>query len=167
MTIDAKTRAQSPEERLYRIMLLFGMGVDESKGKLVPGPNGHLDLQEDYNLDHKVFHDMVDSMRMFAARIGKNGEKDLTVLLWSESAKAQLTAHPLGGCPMGDNSSDGVVNGFGQVFSNNSSLTYKDLYVVDGSIIPNALGVNPSLTISALAFKISEQITGAKKYWPR
>ena len=40
LTMDAKTRAQSPEERLYRIMLLFGMGVDESKGKLVPGPNG-------------------------------------------------------------------------------------------------------------------------------
>ncbi len=38
LTIDAKTRAQSPEERLYRIMLLFGMGVDGSKGKLVPGP---------------------------------------------------------------------------------------------------------------------------------
>ncbi len=41
----------------------------------------HLDLQEEYNLDHKVFHDMVDAMRMFAARIGKNGEKDLTVLI--------------------------------------------------------------------------------------
>ena len=127
----------------------------------------HLDLQEDYNLDHKVFHDMVEAMKMFAARIGKNGEKDLTVLLWSESAKAQITAHPLGGCPMGHNSSDGVVNGFGQVFRDNSSSPYKDLYVVDGSIIPNALGVNPSLTISALAFKIAEQITGAKKYWPR
>ena len=68
---------------------------------------------------------------------------------------------------MADNSNDGVVNGFGQVFRNNSSSTYKDLYVVDGSIIPNALGVNPSLTISALAFKIAEQITDAKKYWPR
>ena len=167
LTMDAKTRAQSPEERLYRIMLLFGMGVDESKGKLVPGPNGHLDLQDNYNLDHKVFHDMVDSMRMFAARIGNNGEKDLTVLLWSESDKSQITAHPLGGCPMANNFNDGVVNGLGQVFRNNSSSTYKDLYVVDGSIIPNALGVNPSLTISALAFKIAEQITGAKKYWPR
>lgn len=68
---------------------------------------------------------------------------------------------------MANNSNDGVVNGLGQVFRNNSSSTYKDLYVVDKSIIPTALGVNPSLTISALAFKIAEQITGAKKYWPR
>jgi choline dehydrogenase-like flavoprotein len=167
LTMDVKTRAQSPEERLYRIMLLFGMGIDESKGKLVPGPNGHLDLQENYNLNHKVFHDMVDSMRMFAARIGRNGEKDLTVLLWSEADKTQITAHPLGGCPMGHNFSDGVVDGFGQVFRDDSSSPYKDMYVVDGSIIPNALGVNPSLTISAIAFKIAEQITGAKKYWPK
>ena len=167
LTMDAKTRAQSPEERLYRIMLLFGIGVDGSKGKLVLDPSGSLDLYEDYNLDHKVFHDMVEAMKMFSAGIGKNGEIDLTVLLWSESAKAQITAHPLGGCPMGHNTSDGVVNGFGQVFKGNSSTPYNDLYVVDGSIIPNALGVNPSLTISALAFKIAEQITGAKKYWPR
>ena len=68
---------------------------------------------------------------------------------------------------MGHNSSDGVVNGYGQVFREDSSSPYEDLYVVDGSIIPNALGVNSSLTISALAFKIAEQITGAKKYWPR
>ena len=110
---------------------------------------------------------MVEAMRKFAARIGKDGEKDLTVLLWSESAKAQITAHPLGGCPMGHDTSDGVVNGIGQVFRGNSSIPYKDFYVVDGSIIPNGLGVNPSLTISALAFKIAEQITGSKKYWPR
>ena len=44
LTMDAKTRAQSPEERLYRIMLLFGIGVDESKGKLVLSPKDHLDL---------------------------------------------------------------------------------------------------------------------------
>ena len=68
---------------------------------------------------------------------------------------------------MGHNTSDGVVNGIGQVFRENSSTPYSDLYVVDGSIIPNGLGVNPSLTISALAFKIAEQITGNKKYWPR
>ena len=34
--------------------------------------------------------------------------------------------------------------------------------MVDGSILPNALGVNPSLTISALASRIAEQITGNK-----
>jgi len=35
---------------------------------------------------------------------------------------------------------------------------YKDLYVIDGSIIPSPLGVNTSLIISALAFRTAEQI---------
>jgi cholesterol oxidase len=56
-----------------------------------------------------------------------------------------LTAHPLGGCPMGEEPDTSVVNDRGEVHG------LPDLYVVDGSIVPAALAVNPSLTISALA----------------
>jgi cholesterol oxidase len=35
---------------------------------------------------------------------------------------------------------------------------FEGLYVADASIIPSALGVNPSLTISALALRIGERI---------
>jgi cholesterol oxidase len=55
------------------------------------------------------------------------------------------TAHILGGCPMGASDSDGVIDKFGRVFG------YDNLYVVDGSIVPVNLSVNPSLTITALA----------------
>jgi cholesterol oxidase len=165
--MDIKTRTQSPEERLYHMMLLFGMGADDSNGKLIIDDKGHLTLEHSYNLDQIVLNNIVEAMKLFANGIGKNGENDLTVLLWSEKSKSQISAHPLGGCPMGNSSSDGVVNSFGEVFKIDSGSTYKDLHVVDGSIIPNALGVNPSLTISALAFRIAERITGNKKYWPK
>jgi cholesterol oxidase len=56
-----------------------------------------------------------------------------------------LTAHILGGCPFGRNAQEGVVDLDCQVHN------YPGLYVVDGSIVPANPGVNPSLTITALA----------------
>lgn len=56
-----------------------------------------------------------------------------------------ITAHLLGGCPMGRNDQEGVVGLDCQVHN------YPGLYVVDGAIVPANPGVNPSLTITALA----------------
>ncbi len=55
------------------------------------------------------------------------------------------TAHILGGCPFGGDAEEGVVGLDCQVHN------YPGLYVVDGSIMPANPGVNPSLTITALA----------------
>jgi cholesterol oxidase len=55
------------------------------------------------------------------------------------------TVHPLGGCPMADDPAAGVVDDLGRVHG------HPGLYVLDGSIVPTALGVNPSKTIAALA----------------
>ena len=56
-----------------------------------------------------------------------------------------LTAHILGGCPFGRDAQEGVVDLDCQIHN------YPGLYVVDGSIVPANPGVNPSLTITALA----------------
>ena len=65
---------------------------------------------------------------------------------------------------MGKDRNNGVVNNNGQVYNGSSAnLTepYTDFYVVDGGIVPTSLGVNSSLTIAALAFRIAEQIVGS------
>ncbi len=55
------------------------------------------------------------------------------------------TAHILGGCVIGPDPGKGVLDGQNRVYG------YEGLYVVDGSMIPANLGVNPSLTITAMA----------------
>ena len=63
-----------------------------------------------------------------------------------------MTVHPLGGAPMADDPADGVVDGYGKAHG------YDGLYVADGSIVPTALGVNPSKTIAALAERSVEHL---------
>ena len=107
-------------------------------------------------------------MKLFAQKIGKEGENSLVVPLWEAPSrrqifKRQISAHPLGGCPMGNDASDGVVDSFGRVFrGKNGNTTYPELYVADGSIVPTSLGVNPSLTITALAYRIAFHIVGRR-----
>lgn len=62
------------------------------------------------------------------------------------------TAHILGGCGIAENESKGVIDINHEVFN------YPGLYVVDGSCIPANLGVNPSLTITALAERAMSRV---------
>jgi cholesterol oxidase len=77
----------------------------------------------------------------------------LTSPIWNKLLGDRLiTVHPLGGCVMAEDAEHGVVNHKGQAFAGTAgSAVHEGLYVSDGSVITHPLGVNPLLTISALA----------------
>jgi len=97
----------------------------------------------------KGSHDMT---REFARRIngialGSIGENLLGL---------PTTAHILGGAPLGRNASEGVVD------ENFEVHNYPGMYIIDGSTIPANPGVNPSLTITALAEYAMSKIPAKK-----
>jgi cholesterol oxidase len=64
---------------------------------------------------------------------------------WNETLlDAPTTAHILGGCVIGEDAEHGVIDPYHRVYG------YEGLYVSDGSAISANLGVNPSLSITAL-----------------
>ncbi len=72
---------------------------------------------------------------------------------WPDLADVPLTGHLIGGCVIGDSPEKGVIDPYHRLYG------YRGLHVVDGSAIPANLGVNPALTISALAER-------AMSMWP-
>lgn len=82
-----------------------------------------------------------DIARRMAKKLGGFPQSSINEVLLNVST----TAHILGGCPMGTGPENGVVDKDGRVFG------YENMLVSDGSIIGANLGVNPSLTITALA----------------
>jgi cholesterol oxidase len=79
--------------------------------------------------------------REFAADLDAIPQSTLNEVLLDTST----TAHILGGCGIGSGPENGVIDAEGRVFGHDG------LYVMDGSMIGANLGVNPSLTITALA----------------
>jgi cholesterol oxidase len=81
----------------------------------------------------------------FAQALANNTEKGTAVTAFTEIfLNIPTTAHILGGAVMGDSAKNGVINYKNEVFN------YKNMYVCDGSMVSANLGVNPSLTITAL-----------------
>lgn len=94
--------------------------------------------------------------RRFAESVGG---RPLNLLLESVGGKS-ITAHVLGGAAMGTDASDGVIDTDHQVFG------HPGLYVVDGSSIPANVGVNPSLTITAMAERFAARYSARRTSSP-
>ncbi|MFN3743923.1 MAG: GMC family oxidoreductase N-terminal domain-containing protein [Hyphomicrobiaceae bacterium] len=106
------------------------------------------------NARDEAVHQRLDAI--LGALVGKVGGSYVkNPLAGSVMGDQPATAHPLGGCAMGADRTSGVVDHAGRVFDatpgRDSSAVHAGLHVIDGAIIPRSLGVNPLLTISALA----------------
>ncbi|MBU2697410.1 GMC family oxidoreductase N-terminal domain-containing protein [Pimelobacter sp. 30-1] len=64
---------------------------------------------------------------------------------WADLVNVPATGHLIGGCPIGESAADGVVDPYHRLHG------YDGLHVIDGSTVAANLGVNPSLTITAMA----------------
>lgn len=82
-----------------------------------------------------------DFARRLAARLGGQALSSTTEALGG----GPITAHVLGGCELGSDPSEAVVDQRHRAFG------YENLWVTDGSVIPANLGVNPALSILALS----------------
>ncbi|MCC6299514.1 MAG: GMC family oxidoreductase [Anaerolineales bacterium] len=91
-----------------------------------------------------------DVTREFAKRINGAALGSIT----ENAFNLPTTAHILGGAPMGRNAEEGVVDENFQVHN------YEGMYIIDGSIMPANPGVNPSLTITALAEYAISKVEG-------
>ncbi len=80
-----------------------------------------------------------------AKRLASKMDGDPSATIPEVVFNLSTTAHILGGCPIGQDQNDGVIDKHGRLFG------YKDFFIADGSIIPVNLSVNPSLTILALS----------------
>jgi len=105
---------------------------------------GRRDLVTEMDEEHKI-PSKIDIghqvARRFAQKIGGPPSGSINEGLFDVS----LTAHMLGGCPFGLSDEEGLIDLNCQIHN------YPGLYIVDGSIMPANPGVNPSLTITALA----------------
>jgi cholesterol oxidase len=125
---------------------LLGMGRDVPDGVLRLR-DGRLDLVWSTATSEAYFERVNAAMRRIAAVLGA---RCVNNPMWM--SKRIITAHPVGGVPMGRDPSAGVCDPYGEVFG------YPGLYIADGAAMPGPVGPNPSLTIAALADRMCTRL---------
>ena len=129
-----------PDWAKYTMILLYMRSTD-----------GHLQMKRSYGRLSTALADgpaprasmpEADALaKMVAARLDGEPQSMLTETLLG----IPTTAHILGGCAMGRNTDEGVIDSKHRLYG------HSGLYVIDGSAVSANPGVNPSLTITALA----------------
>jgi cholesterol oxidase len=134
------------------LLPLLGMGRDVPDGNMTLDDHGLLAVDWSKHGASKAYFDRVRATsKQIADRLGASLVDNP---IWH--ADRVITVHSLGGCPMGRDPDEGVVDASGEVFG------YPGLYVADGSVMPGPVGANPSLTIAALADRFADAMLEGK-----
>jgi cholesterol oxidase len=135
---------------LSRLQTFFAVSHDSASGRFELTKN-QLVLKWPNAKDEPVYKRLNAVLDKLVTEIGGSYIKN--PLAGTVMGQQPATAHPLGGCGMGTNAATGVVDHKCRVFSGigESDAVHGGLYVIDGAVIPRSLGVNPLLTITALA----------------
>jgi cholesterol oxidase len=132
------------------------MGIDRSNGVMKLANDGWLDLEWPRDDSRSLYEAIIEEGKHFCEKT--DAAVFFPMPTWWWPFRKNISVHALGGCILGDNPNDGVTSSepatFGQVYG------YQNLYVSDGSIVPSAVGANPSATISALSELVAKGITG-------
>ncbi len=143
---------------LSRTQVFLVVGPDNGKGRLV--------LERDrvqLVWEGAASHPYYQRAEAFMKALAEQAEGVFAKLPLSEPLMGSrpVSVHPLGGCAMGEDRKTGVVDHKGRLFDGAASQpdgVHAGLYVCDGALIPAPLGINPLLTITALAERILEHL---------
>jgi cholesterol oxidase len=168
------TNYQTEAELLQHTFFFNLMGTDESRGRFTLNSENKLQLGFPGGplATDPVFgkmEEIIDSMVKAMDESGKYHGKYIRFPFWGQgrlldnnpdARRKFVTVHPLGGCRMAMNSTDGVVNAKGQVFNTPAGGTsvHDGFFLADASIVPGPLAVNPTLTIVAMAKRIAANV---------
>jgi cholesterol oxidase len=154
--LDNDLLGADPQGALNSSMLYLCMAQDNSGGTLSLDEFGNLQIDWPGAGAKAIFKSVNQECLAHATALASSFIENP---LWKASPwQTLITAHPLGGCPVGEDGSDGAVDHLGRVFRGTGVEVHSGLYVADGSIVRTALGVNPFLTISALSERIVDHI---------
>ena len=174
-------RLATPPDMARHAMLLLGMGPDDADGTMtlkaratgapaldITWPEKGAGPDSPY---YRGVHKWLGSAAAQPAGGGFGGGDYLPNPLWQalpadfqeiaggDKPTQGMTVHPLGGCGMGDDVRSGVVDWRGTVFKRgDAGGVHEGLHVLDGAMLPTAVGVNPFLTISALSLVAARSI---------
>jgi cholesterol oxidase len=134
------------------LQTFFAVSHDSASGRLVL-EDDRLVLSWPGARDEPVYARLDAALAALVGEAGGSYVKN--PLAGTMMGKQPATAHPLGGCGMGRERRDGVVDHKCRVFDASpgagAAAVHEGLYVIDGAVMPRSLGVNPLLTITALA----------------